>query len=172
MIFRAEPGRVFVGGDISQQEPKITAHISQEPNMLKVFREGKDIYASIAQSIYHNSYEDNLEFFDKEKTKTNLEGKERRKTGKTIILATMYGMGPGTVARKLKLGSKEDAQAMIDAYYSQYWDQSIYRTVCSSVYNALLFPLADFSVCNSLNTCCSPPRKSALFLSPFRSFSP
>lgn len=74
MIFRAEPGRVFVGGDISQQEPKITAHISQDPNMLKVFREGKDIYASIAQSIYHNSYEDNLEFFDKEKTKTNLEG--------------------------------------------------------------------------------------------------
>ena len=118
MIFRAEPGRVFVGGDISQQEPKITSHISQDPNMLKVFREGKDIYASIAQSIYHNSYEDNLEFFDKEKTKTNLEGKERRKTGKTIILATMYGMGPGTVARKLKLGSKEEAQAMIDAYYS------------------------------------------------------
>ena len=120
LIFKAEPGRVFVGGDISQQEPKITAHISQDQNMLKVFREGKDIYASIAQSIYHNNYEDNLEFFDKEKTKTNLEGKERRKTGKTIILATMYGMGPGTVARKLKLGSKEEAQAMIDAYYSQY----------------------------------------------------
>ena len=131
LIFKAEPGRVFVGGDISQQEPKITAHISQDQNMLKVFREGKDIYASIAQSIYHNNYEDNLEFFDKEKTKTNLEGKERRKTGKTIILATMYGMGPGTVARKLKLGSKEEAQAMIDAYYSQYPD--VKRAIETSV---------------------------------------
>ena len=80
LIFRAEPGRVFVGGDISQQEPKITAHISQDSNMLAVFREGKDIYASIAQSIYHNNYEDNLEFYDKEKTQINLEGKKRRKT--------------------------------------------------------------------------------------------
>ena len=122
LIFKAESGRVFVGGDISQQEPRITAHISHDLNMLKVFREGKDIYASIAQSIYHNNYEDNLEFYDKEKTKVNLEGKNRRKTGKTIILATMYGMGPGTVARKLKLGSKEEAQAMLDAYYSQYPD--------------------------------------------------
>ena len=131
LIFKAEPGRVFVGGDISQQEPKITAHISQDQNMLKVFREGKDIYASIAQSIYHNNYEDNLEFFDKEKTKVNLEGKNRRKTGKTIILATMYGMGPSTVARKLKLGSKEEAQAMIDAYYSQYPD--VKRAIETSV---------------------------------------
>ena len=46
LIFKAEPGRIFVGGDISQQEPKITAHISQDPNMLAVFREGKDIYAA------------------------------------------------------------------------------------------------------------------------------
>ena len=122
LIFKAEPGRIFVGGDISQQEPKITAHISQDPNMLAVFREGKDIYASIAQSIFHNKYEDNLEFFDAEKTQINLEGKKRRKVGKTIILATMYGMSAGTVARKLKLSSKEEAQDMIDAYYAQFSD--------------------------------------------------
>jgi DNA polymerase-1 len=122
LIFKAEPGRIFVGGDISQQEPKITAHISQDPNMLAVFREGKDIYASIAQSIFHNKYEDNLEFFDPEKTKINLEGKKRRKVGKVIILATMYGMSAGTVARKLKLKDKDEAQAMIDAYYSQFSD--------------------------------------------------
>ena len=122
LIFKAEPGRIFVGGDISQQEPKITAHISQDPNMLAVFREGKDIYASIAQSIFHNKYEDNLEFFDAEKTQINLEGKKRRKVGKTIILATMYGMSAGTVARKLKLKDKDEAQAMIDAYYAQFAD--------------------------------------------------
>lgn len=120
LMFKAEPGRVFVGGDISQQEPKITAHISFDQNMLQVYEEGKDIYASIAQSIYHNNYEDNLEFYDKEKTQINLEGKKRRKTGKTIILATMYGMGPTSVARKLGLSSKEEAQVMLDAFYGQY----------------------------------------------------
>ena len=125
LIFKAEPGRIFVGGDISQQEPKITAHISQDPNMLAVFREGKDIYASIAQSIFHNKYEDNLEFFDPEKTQINLEGKERRKVGKTIILATMYGISAGTVARKLKLKDKDEAQAMIDSYYAQFPDVKV-----------------------------------------------
>ena len=108
-----------VGGDISQQEPKITAHISLDENMLQVYEEGKDIYASIAQSIYNNNYEDNLEFFDPEKTQINLEGKKRRKVGKVIILATMYGMGKRSVARKLGI-TPEEAEEMLNAFYSQY----------------------------------------------------
>jgi len=119
LMFKSEPGRVFVGGDISQQEPKITAHISQDEKMLKIYEDGKDIYASIAQSIFHNKYEDNLEFRGVDK-KEFPAGKKRRKVGKTIILATMYGMGPMSVARKLKLDSKEEAQAMLDTFYGQY----------------------------------------------------
>ena len=119
LMFKAEPGRIFVGGDISQQEPKITAHISLDENMIKVYEEGKDIYASIAQSIYKNNYEDNLEFFDPEKTQINLEGKKRRKTGKTIILATMYGMGKKSVALKLNITPSE-AEEMLNAFYDQY----------------------------------------------------
>ncbi len=119
LIFKAEPGRIFVGGDISQQEPKITAHISQDECMLQVYEEGKDIYASIAQSIYKNNYEDNLEFFDEAKTQINLEGKKRRKTGKVIILATMYGMGERSVAKKLKI-TNDEAKTMLSAFYNQY----------------------------------------------------
>lgn len=119
LMFKAEPGRIFVGGDISQQEPKITAHISLDENMIRVYEEGKDIYASIAQLIYKNNYEDNLEFFDTEKTQTNSEGKERRKTGKTIILATMYGMGKKSVALKLNITPSE-AEKMLNAFYDQY----------------------------------------------------
>ena len=119
LMFKAEPGRIFVGGDISQQEPKITAHISLDENMLRVYEEGKDIYASIAQSIFKNNYEDNLEFFDPEKTKINLEGKKRRKVGKVIILATMYGMGKRSVARKLGISTAE-AEEMLNAFYNQY----------------------------------------------------
>lgn len=119
LIFKSEPGRIFVGGDISQQEPKITAHISLDENMIQVYEEGRDIYASIAQSIFKNKYEDNLEFFDEEKTKINLEGKNRRKVGKVIILATMYGMGKNSVARKLNI-APEEAEKMLEAFYSQY----------------------------------------------------
>lgn len=120
LMFKAEHGRAFVGGDISQQEPKITAHISLDKNMCQVFREGKDIYASIAQSIYKNNYEDNLEYKDKDgKKELFLEGKERRKTGKVIILATMYGMGYKTIAEKLDIEDNK-AQEMLDAFYSQF----------------------------------------------------
>lgn len=119
LIFKAEPGRIFVGGDISQQEPKITAHISQDENMLQVYEDGKDIYASIAQSIFKNNYEDNLEFYDIEKTKINLEGKKRRKVGKTVILATMYGMGKRSVAKKLNI-SVDEAESMLDSFYDKY----------------------------------------------------
>lgn len=119
LMFKAEPGRIFVGGDISQQEPKITAHISQDENMLRVYDEGKDIYASIAQSIFKNNYEDNLEFFDAEKTQINLEGKKRRKVGKVIILATMYGMGKRSVAQKLGI-SPDEAEMMLNDFYDQY----------------------------------------------------
>ncbi len=87
--------------------------------MLQVYENGEDIYARIAQSIFKNRYEDNLEFFDKEKTKINLEGKKRRKVGKVVILATMYGMGKRSVAKKLNV-SEEKAEEMLDAFYSQY----------------------------------------------------
>ena len=122
LIFKAEPGRTFVGGDISQQEPKITAHISQDDNMLQVFEEGKDIYASIAQAIKNNNYEDNLEFFDKEKTRTNSEGKKNRKIGKIIILASMYGMGVKSIALMLKNNDLAEVQSMLDAFYSKFPD--------------------------------------------------
>ena len=119
LMFKAEPGKTFVGGDISQQEPKITAHISLDDNMLRVYEEGKDIYASIAQSIFKNNYEDNLEFFDPEKTQINLEGKKRRKVGKVIILATMYGMGKRSVAKRLGI-TADEAEEMLNAFYNQY----------------------------------------------------
>ena len=130
LMFKAEPGRVFVGGDISQQEPKLTAHISLDDNMLQIYEDEKDIYASIAQTIYKNNYEDNLEFRDKEKTQLYPEGKERRKTGKIIILATMYGMGPNSVADKLGI-NKDEAKDMLKAFYGQY--SGVRRAIDTSV---------------------------------------
>lgn len=119
LLFRADEGRVFIGGDFSTQEPKMTAYLARDKKMLKVFEEGKDIYASIAQSIFGTKYEENLEFFDKEKTQINWDGKERRSVGKTIIIATMYGMGVSTVASRIGK-SREDAQVVLDSFYSDY----------------------------------------------------
>ena len=119
LMFKASEGRVFVGGDWSQQEPKLAAHISRDKKMRATFKEGKDIYATIAQSIFDNNYEDNLEYFDVEKTKINLEGKDRRSVGKKIILATLYGMGPSTVGKNINK-SKEEAQFILDKFFEDF----------------------------------------------------
>ena len=119
LMFKADEGRVFVGGDFGQQEPKITAFLSQDAKMLSTFRDTKDIYAIIAQSVLGNKYEDNLEFFDKEKTKINLKGKENRSLGKVVILAIMYGMGPGGLAAKTGKSNAE-AKDILDKVFEEF----------------------------------------------------
>lgn len=47
----------------SAQEPKMTAFLSQDPNMIKAYMEDKDLYAMIAQAAFGNNYEENLEFY-------------------------------------------------------------------------------------------------------------
>ena len=56
--------------------------------MYEAYKEGKDLYAMIAQSAYHNDYFDNLEFY-KEFTKVEVDGKETiAGTGKTKDMKT------------------------------------------------------------------------------------
>jgi len=121
LMFKAGEGRVFVGGDFSQQEPSVAAFISQDKKMLETFRGGRDVYATIAQAIFNNKYEDNLEFANDEKTVLvdNGNGKKRRKVGKVIILATMYGMSESTVAKRLGK-TREEAHDMLDKFYSAF----------------------------------------------------
>lgn len=68
--------------------------------MLNAYRDGKDLYSVIAQSIYHNKYEDNLEFWPEgtelmidgkkviagNKTNLNPDGKKRRSVAKMVLL--------------------------------------------------------------------------------------
>ena len=133
MQFKTKPGYSFVGGDFSQQEPLVAAHISRDPNMKKCFEEGKDIYSYIASFINENNYEDNLEYYpagteltegDKkittgEKTHINKDGKARRKQAKIVILAAMYGMGPYTAG--IKMGkSKDEAEKILEDFFNKF----------------------------------------------------
>lgn len=122
--FVAREGYTFVEEDFGQQEPRIMAHISQDESFKKALsldENGKprDIYAEVAAVIFNNNYEDNLEhhadgtFFK--------EGKERRKKAKMVLLATMYGMGPGTLAARLDI-KKAEAKEKLEAFYNAYRD--------------------------------------------------
>lgn len=132
--FVAKPGYTFVEEDFGQQEPRIMAHVSQDENFKKALsldENGKprDIYAEVGAVIFNNKYEDNLEHHPD--GSFYKDGKERRKTAKTVLLATMYGMGAGTLASKLNVQNKNkdkepitksEAEDILESFYNAYRD--------------------------------------------------
>ena len=89
MLFSASEGNVLVGSDFSQQEPRLLSMYSQDENMMNAYKQGKDLYATIAMGVYDNDYWDNMEFTDETKTVPNPEGKKRRSSVKPLLLGEL-----------------------------------------------------------------------------------
>lgn len=66
------------------QEPRLLSALSGDDNMVNAYKEGKDLYATIATGIYKNTYWDNMEHF--EDGTPNPAGKKRRSNCKSILL--------------------------------------------------------------------------------------
>ena len=84
MIFQASPGYVMLGSDFSSQEPRLLATYSNDQNMRQAFIDNKDLYAIVAEKVYNNRYEDNLQ--EHADGSPFPEGKERRSNCKSILL--------------------------------------------------------------------------------------
>lgn len=80
----------------SQQEPKVMTAMCKDPSMIQAYREGKDLYASIASLAFNVPYRDCLEFYTNDDGSWKLDehgeritykaGKERRSQAKSILL--------------------------------------------------------------------------------------
>lgn len=79
------PNYVMFSSDFSQQEPRLTAYVASDPNMIKAFQEDKDIYAFIASLAFHKTYEECLEFHP-ETGEYQPDGKKRRTEAKSVVL--------------------------------------------------------------------------------------
>lgn len=110
--------QILVSSDFSQQEPRVLSQFSHDENMINAYKQGKDLYATIAAGVYHNNYEDNLEFNPITK-QLNPEGKARRSSVKSLLLGIMYGRGVVSIAEQIH-GTKEDAQNIIDGFYKSF----------------------------------------------------
>ena len=94
------PAYVMMSSDYSQQEPKMTAFISQDPAMLDAFKRGRDIYSTIASLAFNKPYEECMEF--NPLTGANQpEGKQLRGYAKVIVLGICYGMTTKTIGDSL-----------------------------------------------------------------------
>lgn len=118
LLFKAADGNILVGSDFSQQEPRVLSQFSHDENMINAYKEGKDLYATIAAGVYHNNYEDNLEFNPITK-QLQPEGKDRRSSVKSLLLGIMYGRGVASIAEQIH-GTKEEAQKIVDDFYKSF----------------------------------------------------
>lgn len=123
----------IIGSDFSAQEPRLTAHMSQDPAMIQAYAEGKDLYCVIAQAMYDNAYEENLEFYPAgteieidghkvvcgNKTHTNKAGKARRSSAKTLLLAMLYGMSTRTAAARMGK-PPEEGQKLFENFFTRF----------------------------------------------------
>lgn len=112
-LFVAPPGHVIIGADWSQQEVRCAAYFTQEPTLLSAYANGRDVYASLASEFYGKPYEECGD------------GTAERKAMKVVVLAVMYGMGPGALADMLDISMDEARRFMDDFFdkmpYIQRW---------------------------------------------------
>ena len=117
-MFIASPGNVLIGSDFSQQEPKLTADLSNDEEFIKNCASGRDAYAIIASIAFEKPYEECLEFYLDENgnktSKINKEGKERRSMAKVILLGICYGKSMKSIAVDMNVPI-EKAQEIYDA---------------------------------------------------------
>ena len=116
-MFTASPGNVLLSSDYSAQEPRITAHLCQDPKMIKAYKDGKDLYAEMASLAFNYPYEECLEFRP-DGTK-NPDGKERRNKAKAIFLGIVYGKGVKSIGEDLNVSTRK-AQEIYDSVLKEF----------------------------------------------------
>ena len=90
--FTAELGNVLVCCDLSQIEYRILAHVTQAAELLKAFRNGQDLHATMAALAKGGHW---TEYADKKKDPKKY---KLRGVFKNVNFATIYGAGPTKVA--------------------------------------------------------------------------
>lgn len=103
--FIPEPGCLFFSADYSQIELRVMAHLSQDKNMIEVFREGKDLHAATAANIYKK---DISEVTRDERTKS-----------KRANFGIIYGITVFGLAERLDIDRSESKQ-LIDGYFETF----------------------------------------------------
>ncbi|MDC3413939.1 DNA polymerase [Terrihalobacillus insolitus] len=130
-IFKAPIGYVIIGSDFSQIEPRVLAHITGDEDLRKPYKEGYDLYSTLAARTFKLPIEECGD------------GSKWRKMMKTGLLAVMYGTSMFTLSKQLEI-SVEEAEQFIEDFYEAYpkvgeWIKSIHEYVKEHEYVETLY---------------------------------
>jgi DNA polymerase-1 len=104
--FKAQPSsKRFIACDYSQVELRLLAHMSEDPNLLKAFKENLDIHRYTASLVF------NLPMSEV--------NDEMRTKAKAVNFGIIYGLGPHGLSKQLKIPMRE-ASSFIKTYFERY----------------------------------------------------
>lgn len=103
--FIAEQGNLLLSADYSQIELRILAHISEDPGLIKAFRDDLDIHTATAAEIFG----------------VNLKevSSEQRRAAKAVNFGIAYGQGVFGLSENLGI-PRAEAQGIIQRYFEKY----------------------------------------------------
>ena len=117
----APEGKLIIGSDYSQIEPRVLAHMSGDRNLMKPYLEGTDLYSTLASRVFKVPIEECGD------------GTKYRKMMKTGLLAVMYGTSTFTLSEQLGI-SVEEAEQFISDFFIAYPDvENFINTVHENV---------------------------------------
>lgn len=116
-MFIARPGKVLVGADFSQLEPRVFAYYSKDERLLKVFQGKDDFYSTIGMNVY--AITDALPIKDGHPDAFGIKYKKYRDLSKVIALASTYGANARQLAPTTGKNI-EDTQQDIDNYFEAF----------------------------------------------------
>lgn len=113
----ARPGKVFVGADQSQLEPRVFAYTSGDDRLKAAFLGSDDFYSVIGMEVYGKF--DCIPKKDGSPDAFGIKYKKLRQDAKVFCLASTYGATGFQLAGQLGK-SEEDAQADINEYFEKF----------------------------------------------------
>ncbi|HID0815734.1 TPA: DNA polymerase [Clostridium botulinum] len=113
-MFIAPKGKVIIGKDLSQIEPRCLAYMSGDAEFQAPYLNKTDLYSTLATKVFHLSMEYCLDgAYDPTHT---FKPRKRMKTG---LLAVMYGTSTYTLSGQLEI-SIEEAEQFIEDFLTTY----------------------------------------------------
>ena len=103
--FIPEPGCMFFSADYSQIELRVMAHLSGDEHMINVFRDGKDLHAATASTIYKKNISD--------------VSRDERTKSKRANFGIIYGITVFGLAERLDI-SRDEAKQLIDGFFETF----------------------------------------------------
>jgi DNA polymerase I len=103
--FIAPNGHELLCADYSQIEPRILAHLSQDPRLVSVFAKGEDIHLATAMEIFG--------------LPSNHITREMRRAAKTVVFGIVYGISPFGLSQNIGVPQAE-AKKYIETFFEKF----------------------------------------------------